>query len=143
MKQYPSVGVGAVVRRGDEILLMRRINGPGSGTWCTPGGRLEFGESFEDCAIRETAEETGVTVGTPRFLTLTSSALKGDDHHYITIWMECDYVDGIPRIAAEDEANQVGWFKVNQMPLPLFPPMEELFNGRTYPTFSWSDSHDR
>ncbi|MFK7855910.1 MAG: NUDIX hydrolase [Granulosicoccus sp.] len=30
--------------------------------WALPGGLLESGESISDCAIRETAEETGITI---------------------------------------------------------------------------------
>jgi ADP-ribose pyrophosphatase YjhB (NUDIX family) len=48
----------AVVDRG-AILLVRRAD---DGTWCVPGGRMEFGESVRECAQREFSEETGRSV---------------------------------------------------------------------------------
>ena len=48
--------------RGDEILLIRKKRGLGAGKINGPGGRLEKGESWEDCARRETLEEVGITV---------------------------------------------------------------------------------
>ena len=53
----PTAGV-AVTDRG-RILLVRRAD---DGSWCLPGGRMEFGESVSDCARREFAEETGLSV---------------------------------------------------------------------------------
>jgi len=50
---------GVAVTDRDRILLVRRAD---DGTWCLPGGRLEFGESVSDGARREFAEETGRSV---------------------------------------------------------------------------------
>lgn len=68
----PRVGVGVVIRRGGQLLLQRRLNVHGEGTWSTPGGHLDFGESPVDCAVREAAEETGLRIASPRFLGVTN-----------------------------------------------------------------------
>lgn len=34
----------------------------GGGEWALPGGHLEMGETFEQCAAREVEEETGIVV---------------------------------------------------------------------------------
>ena len=57
------------------------------GTWGLPGGHLEFGESFETCATRETLEETGLKMKDVRFLNATNSIMKAENKHYITIFM--------------------------------------------------------
>jgi len=62
MPENPRVGVGVIVTRGDRVLLIRRVGVYGQGTWSTPGGHLEYGESPGACAIRETKEETGVDI---------------------------------------------------------------------------------
>lgn len=55
------VGVGALVIDNGRVLLGRRKGSHGAGTWALPGGWLEKGESFEDAAVRELEEETGLT----------------------------------------------------------------------------------
>jgi ADP-ribose pyrophosphatase YjhB (NUDIX family) len=46
----------------NRVLLMRYDDGPPNGThWSTPGGGLEPGETYEQAALRELAEETGWT----------------------------------------------------------------------------------
>ncbi len=61
--ERPLVGVGVMLVRDGRVLLARRrgSHGDGSYSWC--GGHLELGESFEDCAIREVREESGLIVG--------------------------------------------------------------------------------
>lgn len=58
-----------------------------------PGGHLEFGESFENCATREILEETGLTVQNARFLTATNDVMEDEGKHYVTIFMGA-VVDG-------------------------------------------------
>lgn len=55
------VRVGAVILRGDTLLLVRHEKPERAPYWVLPGGRLEPGESIPECAVREVAEETGLT----------------------------------------------------------------------------------
>ena len=59
MKNRVQVGLGIIVVKDGKVLLGKRKSAHGKGTWCFPGGHLEFSESWEDCAKRETKEETG------------------------------------------------------------------------------------
>ncbi|MGE0865545.1 MAG: NUDIX hydrolase [Vicinamibacterales bacterium] len=64
-REYPSqpvVGVGAVVVRGDRVLIVRRAHEPRKGEWSLPGGVLELGESLGEAVRREVLEETGLQV---------------------------------------------------------------------------------
>lgn len=49
----------------DEVLLLKRANPPYQGLWSPPGGKMELGESPEDCCIREIHEETGILISAP------------------------------------------------------------------------------
>ena len=67
----------------DRILLLKRKNG----LWEFPGGRVEWGENPESCAIRETKEETGLLASSLRIVTATSATYtKGyDDKHSVYV----------------------------------------------------------
>jgi 8-oxo-dGTP diphosphatase len=65
--EVPVVAVGAIVLRGDSVLLIRRGREPGAGKWSVPGGRVEFGEPLADAVVREVHEETGLAVRVERF----------------------------------------------------------------------------
>jgi len=55
--------VGAVITdESGRLLLIKRRNEPGAGLWSLPGGRIEPGETDEQAVVRETREETGLTV---------------------------------------------------------------------------------
>lgn len=75
-----------------KFILGRRLGSHGSNTWALPGGHLEFGESFEECAIRETLEETDLEIENVKFLTTTNDLMPsakrdGTMLHYATIFM--------------------------------------------------------
>jgi ADP-ribose pyrophosphatase YjhB (NUDIX family) len=56
----PAPATGAIVARGDEVLLVRRRYAPRAGAWCLPSGFMEYGETPEQCVVRELREETGL-----------------------------------------------------------------------------------
>jgi len=56
----PVPTASVVIRDGEgRLLLVHRAD---DGTWCLPGGRLEPGESWAECAVRECREEAGLSV---------------------------------------------------------------------------------
>ncbi len=127
------VGVAVLVRRGEQVLLTHRKGSHGAGTWAPPGGHLDHGESFEDCAIREVREETGVTITEPRFLAVTNDIFAVEGRHYATIWMEARVEAGEARINSPREMTELGWFDWDDLPLPRFLAFENYLAGRCYP----------
>jgi 8-oxo-dGTP diphosphatase len=133
MSGHPRVGVGVLVTKGDRVLLIRRAGVHGEGTWSTPGGHLEYGESPEACAVRETREETGVEVANVRALGYTNDVFEESGLHYITLWMAAEHVAGEATVAAPYEASEVGWYPWDALPEPLFLPLWNLVRGESYP----------
>ncbi len=127
------IGVGVIIKRGEQVLLLHRHGAHGAGTWSPPGGHLDFGETPEDCARRETREETGLEVLDLRYLCLTNDIFALEGKHYITIWMEGRCDEGEAVVNAPEEASEVGWFQWGRLPQPLFLPLENLLVGKTYP----------
>ena len=56
----PKITVDGIIKKGNEILLIRRRNIPFKNSWALPGGYLEYNEKTEDAVIREIFEETGL-----------------------------------------------------------------------------------
>jgi 8-oxo-dGTP diphosphatase len=83
----PKVGVAVIVIKDSKILLGRRVNSHGSGTWQFPGGHLEFEESIEDCAKRELFEETNLKIRNIRFGPYTNDIFNEEQKHYITLFV--------------------------------------------------------
>jgi len=133
MNQEPKIGVAIIITRGDRVLLIQRKNVHGAGSWSTPGGHLDFGESPEVCAAREAKEEVGLDVVNIRFRAITNDIFETYGKHYISIWMEGEALPGEPKISADYEVAELGWFAWDALPQPLFLPFENLLKGNSYP----------
>ncbi|MEO6892179.1 MAG: NUDIX domain-containing protein [Ktedonobacteraceae bacterium] len=126
MSKRPYIGVGVIIRKGDQVLLMKRQNAHGAGTWSMPGGHLEYGESPHECAIREVGEEVGVVISDLTFCTITNDIFEAEGKHYVTIWIESRYVSGEARVNSVREMSAVGWFSWDALPTPRFLPLDHL-----------------
>ena len=128
----PMVGVAALVTRGERVLLLKRHGSHGAGSWACPGGHLEFGETPEQCAVREAFEEVGLVLEHLRFRAITNDLFEAEGKHYITIWMQGECASGDPAIAAPDELTELGWFSWDALPQPLFLPLANLLDEQSY-----------
>jgi len=131
MPNDPRVGVALIIVKNNQVLLMQRKGSHGQGTWSTPGGHLDFGESPEECAAREAFEEVGIVAREVKFRAVTNDVFRETGKHYITLWMETTQFSGEPRIAAPDEVADLGWFDWHALPQPLFLPLQNLLNGKS------------
>lgn len=123
-QKIPGVGTGIIVRSENRILLMRRSTSHGHGKWAAPGGYLEFGESPEDCAVRELEEETRLVVDGAQFLTFTNDVFQDSGKHDITLWFETEHEE--QELGPTDEASEVRWFGLDELPEPRFLPLDNL-----------------
>lgn len=71
----PKPVAGAIpVDEADRVILLRRGFDPGKGRWTFPGGFVDVGESVQEAACRETAEELGIAVELGRLVGVYSRA---------------------------------------------------------------------
>lgn len=115
----PKVGIGIMVMKNGKVLLGKRIYSHGAGEWQFPGGHLEYLESFEDCAIRETKEEVGLEITNIRFLFL-ANVKKYEPKHYVHIGLIADYKSGEPRALEREKSDNWNWYKLDNLPTPMF-----------------------
>jgi 8-oxo-dGTP diphosphatase len=120
MNNKPGVGIGVCVIKDGKVLLGKRKNTHGEGTWCFPGGHLEFNESWENCAKRETLEEVNLQIKNIRFATATNDIFPAENKHYITIFVTAEYDSGELKLMEPGKCETWDWFDWNNLPQPLF-----------------------
>ena len=119
-REYPArpiVGIGVVVLRPDEVLLVRRGKPPNMGAWSLPGGAQELGETAEAAGRRELLEETGLAVGTLLLAanvdTIRRDAAGRVQYHYTIIDFAARWAGGEP-VAGSDVSEAV-WARLDQL----------------------------
>ena len=116
----PRIGVGAMIVRDERVLMGRRMSGQRPGWYGWIGGKLEFGETLQQCARREAREEAGIEIANLRLLCISSIIVE--DQHWIDIEFLADIAAGEPRAAAPDELIDWAWYPLDQLPGPIFEP---------------------
>jgi 8-oxo-dGTP pyrophosphatase MutT (NUDIX family) len=120
------IGVGVLVVRDDKVLIGQRLSAHGFGTWSFPGGKPRAGESYEDCAIRELMEETGLRGESPRAIAETVDGFLSSRSVFRTTLVRVN-VDGGEPCALEPEKTAAWlWRKPTALPTPLFAPVASL-----------------
>ncbi|MEA1941298.1 MAG: NUDIX domain-containing protein [Pseudomonadota bacterium] len=113
----PVASAGIVVFRGEEVLLIKRGKPPYEGEWSLPGGKIEYGETAAEAALRELAEETGTTARITGLIDVIDSI--GDrepgrpgDWHYVLVDFAAVWTGGEP--SADDDVTEAAFFPLRE-----------------------------
>lgn len=102
-----------------------------NGCWAYPGGAVELGESFEECAIRETLEETGLTcLELQEFKILSGAKMhhvypNGDEIYSIEMVYLCEKYRGELKVQ-EEEVTELRFFDLDALPNKISPHQVEV-----------------
>ncbi|UQZ32778.1 DNA mismatch repair protein MutT [Paenibacillus sp. PK3_47] len=89
----------------EEILM---VNNKGS-SWSLPGGAVEKGETLEQAVIRETKEETGLTIEVGNIVAVNEAFFKEMGHHTLFITFKAKIIKGEISIQDKDEITEIKW----------------------------------
>ena len=124
----PVPGVGVAVVSEGRVLLIERGHGALVGKWAVPGGRVEWGETLEDAAVREVREETGLDVRLGPVVWAGEYIGPGDppSWHFTLVDFVGHPIGG--ELSAGDDARDARWVTVDEArELPLADSMPVLF----------------
>lgn len=87
-ERKPKLVVAVLARNKDKYLLVKEKLEGGSEKWIIPGGKVEFGESLEEAAKRELAEEVGIKVVKVKFLAFWEAIFVKWNYHTVIFFYE-------------------------------------------------------
>ncbi|MFH1183116.1 MAG: NUDIX domain-containing protein [Candidatus Moraniibacteriota bacterium] len=135
LSNHPKVGVGVMILKDGKVLLGKRKGSHGEGEYAFPGGHLEYMESFEGCAKRETKEECGIEIKNIRFQFL-ANLKKYAPKHYVHVGLIADWKNGNPKVLEPDSCELWDWYDLENLPQPLFEAcklsIESYKTGKVY-----------
>ena len=119
-REYPDrpyVGVGVIVFRDQEVLLVKRNKEPNKDQWSIPGGRQIIGETAVEAAKRELLEETGVKVDRLLLVDVVDAIIPDVEgkikYHYTLVDYMGSWQSGDSRPG--DDAQEVRWVLFNEL----------------------------
>ena len=133
-KKFVRGGVGVMVlNKQGQVLLGQRHPAKetsvfkSEGTWTFPGGKMDFGEGFEECAKREVLEETGMELKDLKVFCLHNN--KNEHAHFITIGLLAKDIEQTPKVLEPDEITQWKWFDLDKLPKSMYFPSENMIKN--------------
>lgn len=122
MIERPKVGIGVLIKNSKNEVLIGKRKGSHAPYYSIPGGHLELGETFEEAAIKEVLEETGLTIYAPKVFCVTNNleTYREENKHYISVNLFTDQFDGKLEVKEPDKCEAWAWYPLADVPTPQF-----------------------
>jgi ADP-ribose pyrophosphatase YjhB (NUDIX family) len=113
----PIIGVGAVIMRNDQVLLVKRGSEPGKNQWSVPGGLVELGETVHDTVVREVKEETSLDVEVHGLIDVVNNIVHDEEgrlrFHFVILDFFALRKGG--KLQAGSDVREVKWVPLSQV----------------------------
>ena len=107
----PILVTAAIIKNDDGFLICQRKDGDSyGGFWEFPGGKVEYGESPEECLVREIKEELDIGVGVDGLFDV-SSYVYPEGNHIVLVVYHCSIISGEIK---SNEHSQIRWIKPSE-----------------------------
>lgn len=103
--ETPKLMVDVVIPSSEGVVLIRRDSEPFEGQWALPGGFVEIGETVEQAAVREAAEETGLAVEIAGLVGVYSDPERDPRGHNVSVAFLVRVLSG--QMQASSDASEV------------------------------------
>jgi len=137
---HPRVGVGVLLadNHGQVLLTLRKLP-PEAGCWSIVGGKVDFLETLEQCAIREAREEVGVEISLRSLLCVTDHCLPGENQHWVSPAYLGQILSGEATNCEPRKTHEVRWFALDQLPTNLTMTARNAIKAHTHHVFARSE----
>jgi 8-oxo-dGTP diphosphatase len=137
-RKLVTIRVSVLIVEDEKILLVKHRKNNRE-YWVLPGGRLEYGETFVDCAIREMKEETGLDIEPGKFLFLSEAIAPDLSRHIVNVYLKAKRIGGVMRLGDERILAGLDFLPLAELEqTTLFPPIGKIICD----TFA-KDNHDK
>src|SRR5690242_5950389 len=126
------VGVCVVIKDADnKILLGRRLNVLGEGSWGLPGGHQKLGESLFECAKREVFAEVGIELKKMDLIEVSEMVDTGLDYQLVEVGYSSDEWEGILELKEHKYCSEWMFFDIDRLPKEIFEPHKPIVDKIT------------
>jgi 8-oxo-dGTP diphosphatase len=115
--EQPKVGVGVLlVDESGRLLLTLRRRPPEAGCWSIVGGKLDYLETLEQCAVREALEEVGAAISIDSLLCVTDHLVPAEGQHWVSPAFLAHVSSRGTKNCEPEKTQDVRWFPIDGLP---------------------------
>lgn len=124
--QRPNFRVSVIIVNEKKEILLVQHRKANRYYWVLPGGRIEYGESFDQCGVRELKEETNLDIKFGKVVFLSEAIAPDRSRHIINIYATGEVLGGELRLGNEPMLADVAYKPIEELEkITLYPPVAD------------------